>query len=127
MRDKTSTSRPCRYGNENTEARTARLRHLDITSLSYIPQTHSAHPPGHSKILHHVRSVEEVSESTVIVTRSNTRDDGYAGGPMFVTGNTLRLFHEESSDSLVLELFGIAGMDWCSCTIYVLLSVEMFH
>lgn len=103
------------------------------------------------KILDHIRPIEKVTKPSIVITRSNTcvymiinkilvrqsclarirtRDYSDPTATVLLTGDTLRLFHQQCTDTLMLEFLGVTRVNGCSSTIHVLInlgSVSILH
>lgn len=49
-----------------------------------------------------------------------TRDYSDTTATVFLTSDTLRLFHQQCTDTLMLEFLGVTRVDGCGSTIHVL-------
>lgn len=72
------------------------------------------------QIFDHIRPIQLVPKSPIIIPRPDTRDDRHPSAPMFLTRDTLRFFHEERPDPLMLEHLGVSRVHADGGSIHVL-------
>lgn len=74
--------------------------------------------------LAHVRPVQLVPQPPVVVPRSNARNDGELPAAVLVPCDPLSLLHQKLTESLVLELFGVAPVHADGRSVDVLASAN---